>query len=167
MMRWGLVWLILQTACRFMMISPKLHAIWPVFFLNLSQNLILWFFWCILGPWATANYCRAGIKSLRGTTLYIMLLKSCLYPSSPNCPICTLFATFLPILFLIILKGPKHEIFEIEFFYTNQTCTGRWLGGWWKKMTFRKLEPLFEGFHREFLIKRTISMRLKTKKISR
>jgi hypothetical protein len=27
----------------------------------------LWFFWCILGPWATANYCRAGIKSLRGT----------------------------------------------------------------------------------------------------
>jgi hypothetical protein len=32
-----LVWLILQTACSFMMISPKLHAIWPVFFLNLSQ----------------------------------------------------------------------------------------------------------------------------------
>jgi len=24
-----------------MMISPKLHAIWPVFFLNLSQNLIV------------------------------------------------------------------------------------------------------------------------------
>jgi hypothetical protein len=23
------------------------------------------------------------------------------------------------------LKGPKHEIFESEFFYTNQTCTGR------------------------------------------
>jgi hypothetical protein len=32
-----LVWLILQTACSFMIISPKLHAIWPVFFLNLSQ----------------------------------------------------------------------------------------------------------------------------------
>ncbi len=29
----------------------------------------MWFFWCILGPWATANYCRAGIKSLRGTAL--------------------------------------------------------------------------------------------------
>ncbi len=27
----------------------------------------MWFFWCILGPWATANYCRAGLKSLRGT----------------------------------------------------------------------------------------------------
>jgi hypothetical protein len=36
-----LVWLILQTACSFMMISPKLHAIWPVFFSNLSQDLIV------------------------------------------------------------------------------------------------------------------------------
>jgi hypothetical protein len=27
----------------------------------------LWFFWCFLRLWATANYCRAGIKSLRGT----------------------------------------------------------------------------------------------------
>jgi hypothetical protein len=26
------------------------------------------------------------------------------------------------------LKGPKHEIFESEFFYTSQTCTGRRLG---------------------------------------
>jgi hypothetical protein len=24
-----------------------------------------------------------------------------------------------------MLKGPKHEIFEIEFFYTNQACTDR------------------------------------------
>jgi hypothetical protein len=32
-----LVWLIIPTACRFMMISPKLHVIWPFFFLNLSQ----------------------------------------------------------------------------------------------------------------------------------
>jgi hypothetical protein len=23
-----------------------------------------------LGPWATANYCRAGIKSLRGTVAF-------------------------------------------------------------------------------------------------
>jgi len=30
----------------------------------------LWFFWCFLRLWATANYCRAGIKSLRGTTGY-------------------------------------------------------------------------------------------------
>jgi hypothetical protein len=27
----------------------------------------LWFFWYFLRLWATANYCRAGIKSLRGT----------------------------------------------------------------------------------------------------
>ncbi len=31
----------LTTTTSFMMISPKLHAIWPVFFLNLSQNLIV------------------------------------------------------------------------------------------------------------------------------
>ncbi len=31
----------------------------------------MWFFWCILGPWATANYCSAGIKSLRGTACYL------------------------------------------------------------------------------------------------
>ncbi len=33
-----------------------------------------------------------------------------------------------------------------------------------KKMTFRKLEPLFEGFRYEYLIKRMLSMRLITKK---
>ncbi len=33
-----------------------------------------------------------------------------------------------------------------------------------KKMTFRKLEPLFEGFRYEYLIKRMLSIRLKTKK---
>jgi hypothetical protein len=27
-----------------------------------------------LGPWATANYCRAGIKSLRGTYTFITIL---------------------------------------------------------------------------------------------
>ena len=37
----GLVWLILQTACSFLMISPKLHAIWPVLFLILPQDLIV------------------------------------------------------------------------------------------------------------------------------
>jgi hypothetical protein len=36
-----LVWLILQTACSFLMISPKLHAIWPVLFLILHQGLIV------------------------------------------------------------------------------------------------------------------------------
>ncbi len=35
-----------------------------------------------------------------------------------------------------------------------------------KKKKFRKLESLFEGFHYEDLIKRMISMRLITKKIS-
>ncbi len=30
-----------------------------------------------MGPWATANYCRAGIKSLRGTTPLFMSLARC------------------------------------------------------------------------------------------
>jgi hypothetical protein len=79
---WGLVWLILQTACSFMMISPKLHAIWPVFFLNLSQYLIVILLMLILGPWATANYCRAGIKSLRGTH---SISEVCLADNTPHC----------------------------------------------------------------------------------
>jgi hypothetical protein len=57
-------------------------------------------------------------------------------------------------------KGPKHEIFESGFFYRNQTCTEvTW--GLAKKMKFRKLESLFEGFRCEYLIKRMLSMRLK------
>jgi hypothetical protein len=36
-----------------------------------------------------------------------------------------------------------------------------------KKMTFCKLESLFEGFRYEYLIKRMLSMRLITKKMSR
>ena len=52
----------------------------------------------------------------------------------------------------VSIKGPKHEIFESGFFYTNQTCTARWLGDWRKNMAFRKLEPLFEGFRYEYLI---------------
>ncbi len=35
-----------------------------------------------------------------------------------------------------------------------------------KKMKFRKLEPLFEDFRYEYLLKRMLSMRLITKKIS-
>jgi hypothetical protein len=34
----------------------------------------LWFFWYFLRLWALANYCRAGIKSLRGTNFYTLLL---------------------------------------------------------------------------------------------
>jgi hypothetical protein len=34
-----LVWLIFPTAYSFLMISPNLHDIWVVFFLNLSQEL--------------------------------------------------------------------------------------------------------------------------------
>ncbi len=67
----------------------------------------------------------------------------------------------------LVLKGPKHGIFESEFFTLIRPVRVDDLGTGEKKMTFRKLEPLFEGFRREFLIKRTISMRLKTKKISR
>ncbi len=39
----GEVWFgsFLPTACSFMMISSKLHAIWPFLFLNLSQDLIV------------------------------------------------------------------------------------------------------------------------------
>jgi hypothetical protein len=37
----GLVWLIFPTAYSFLMISPNLHEIWVVFFLNLSQELKL------------------------------------------------------------------------------------------------------------------------------
>jgi hypothetical protein len=39
----GEVWFgsFFRRPCSFMMISPKLHAIWPVLFLNLSQNLIV------------------------------------------------------------------------------------------------------------------------------
>ncbi len=33
----------------------------------------MWFFWDILGPWAMANYCRAVIKSPRGTITFLFL----------------------------------------------------------------------------------------------
>ena len=32
-------------------------------------RIFLWFFWYFLRLWALANYCRAGIKSLRGTVI--------------------------------------------------------------------------------------------------
>jgi hypothetical protein len=38
-----LVWLIHQTACSFLMISPNLYAIWPILFLILP-HIFLWFF---------------------------------------------------------------------------------------------------------------------------
>jgi hypothetical protein len=37
----GLVWLIFPAAYSFLMISPNLHDIWVMFFLNLSQELKL------------------------------------------------------------------------------------------------------------------------------
>ena len=37
---WGLVWLIHQTACSFLMISPKLYAIWPILFSILPQYFL-------------------------------------------------------------------------------------------------------------------------------
>jgi hypothetical protein len=52
------------------MISPKLHAIWPVLFLILPQDLIVVLL-VYFATLATANYCRAGIKSLRGTPTLI------------------------------------------------------------------------------------------------
>ncbi len=48
----------------------------------------MWFFWCILRLWATANYCRAGIKSLRGTRiifLHIICLNSVFTKSFQQC----------------------------------------------------------------------------------
>jgi len=38
---WGLVWLIHQTACSFLMISPKLYAIWPILFSILLQYFLV------------------------------------------------------------------------------------------------------------------------------
>ena len=40
------------------------------------------------------------------------------------------------------LKGAQAWDIRERFFYRNQTCTDRWLGGWWKKKKFRKLESL-------------------------
>jgi hypothetical protein len=62
-----LVWLIFPTAYSFLMISPNLHDIWVVFFLNLSQELKLVLLLYFLGPWAMAIHCRAVKNSLRGT----------------------------------------------------------------------------------------------------
>jgi hypothetical protein len=64
------------------------------------------------------------------------------------------------------LKRPKHEIFESGFFTQIRPVRVDDLGTG-KKMTFGKLEPLFEGFHYEYLFTLMLSMRLITKKISR
>jgi hypothetical protein len=65
------------------------------------------------------------------------------------------------------LKGPKHEIFESGFFTQIRPVRVYDLGNGEKKITFHKLEPLIEGFCYEYLIKRLLSMRLITQKISR
>jgi hypothetical protein len=65
-----LVWLIFPTAYSFLMISPNLHDIWVVFFLNLSQELKLVLLLC-LGPRAMATHCRAVKNSLRGTIPFL------------------------------------------------------------------------------------------------
>ncbi len=64
-------------------------------------------------------------------------------------------------------RGPKHEIFETEFFYTNHTCMVRWLRDWWKKLIICKCVSCLRGFRGEFLTKRMISMRLITKSCMR
>jgi len=65
------------------------------------------------------------------------------------------------------VKGAQAWDIRDRVFYTNQACTDRWLGDWRKKLKFRKIELWFEGFRCVYLIKRMISMRLITKKITR
>ena len=52
-------------------------------------------------------------------------------------------------------------------FLHKSEAYGQVTSGLAKKLKFRKLESFFKGLRREILIKRTISMRLITKKISR
>ncbi len=52
------------------------------------------------------------------------------------------------------------------FFLHKSDLYGSVTWGLAKKMKFRKLECLFEGFRYEYLIKHTISMRIITKKIA-
>jgi hypothetical protein len=49
------------------------------------------------------------------------------------------------------------------FLHKSEAC-GQETSGLAKKLKFRKLESLIKGFLREILMKRTISMRLITKK---
>jgi|LakMenEpi03Aug12_release.lakeMendotaPanAssembly.Ray.scaffolds.fasta_scaffold856700_1 hypothetical protein len=69
-------------------------------------------------------------------------------------------------LHICILKGPKHEIIENGIFTQIRSVKVGDLGTG-KKMKFRKLESLFEGFRYENPFQRMISMRLITKKIYR
>ncbi len=64
-------------------------------------------------------------------------------------------------------KGAQAWDIRDRVFYTNQACTDRWLGDWRQKLKFRKIELWLEGFCCVYLIKRMISMRLITKKITR
>jgi hypothetical protein len=63
-----------------------------------------------------------------------------------------------------ILKGPKHEIFESEFFTQIIPVWLGDLGTSEKKLKFRKFESWYEDFCWEYLMKRMISMLLITKK---
>ncbi len=71
------------------------------------------------------------------------------------------------ILHLSDFKGAQAWDIRERFFYMNPRLMVRWLRDWRKKLKFRKLESFFKGLRRKILIKRTISMRLITKKISR
>ncbi len=77
---------------------------------------------------------------------------------------CTMYKRLCTSIFSETLKGPKHEIFESGFFTQIRPVRVGVLGTGEKKMKFCKLECLFEGFRYEYLIKRTLSMRLTTKK---
>ncbi len=98
-----------------------------------------------------------------------LILVGQLLPPPPPPPLVIMVKTDLPkggmpifnISFHTLFKGAQAWDIRERFFYTNQMLMGRWLGDWRKKLKFRKLESLFQGFRREFLIKRTISMRLK------
>ncbi len=59
-----MVWLIFPTAYNFLMISPNLHAIWVVFFLNLSQELklVLLLYFGTLGERAEENYRQLDVE---------------------------------------------------------------------------------------------------------
>ncbi len=64
-----MVWLIFLKAYSFLMISPNLHDIWVVFFLNLSQELkfVLLLYFGTLG-----DSLKGSKNSLRGTTAVLV-----------------------------------------------------------------------------------------------
>jgi hypothetical protein len=62
----GLVWLNFPTAYSFLMISPKLHAIWVFFLLNLSQDL-KFFLLLYFGTLGDGYSLKGSKNSLRDT----------------------------------------------------------------------------------------------------